>query len=76
MKPIVHYIGKAVPTDNDCAWLIPLDHPTAALNDTTVRTSRVLHWRNFGVLETRNMLYTPVKTPEMPWVKTRQEVIK
>lgn len=66
MKPLVHYVGKAVPTE-DCAWLIPLDHPTEALNDTTVRTSRVLHWRNFGVIETLNTLYSPVKIPEMPW---------
>lgn len=74
MKPIVHYIGKAEPVFEDQARLIPLDHPRAELNDTSIITSRVLHWRNFGVLETRNTLYTPVKIPEMPWVKERQNV--
>lgn len=71
MKPIVHYIGDAVPQEDGTAKLIPMDHPNPVFNDHLVRTSRVLRWGNFGVLETRNTLYTPVKTPEMPWTVAR-----
>lgn len=72
MKPIVQYIGNAIPTEDDRAWLIPMDHPNAALNDRIICTSRVLHWRNFGVLETLNTVYTPVKLPDMPWIAERK----
>lgn len=71
MKPLVQYIGKAVPTEDGCVWLTPLDHPNIILNDTIIHTSRVVEWRRFGVVETLNTIYSPIKLPEMPWTKER-----
>jgi hypothetical protein len=68
-KPIVHYVGKAMPVFEDQARLIPMDHPRKELNDSPIITSRVLQWLPHGHIETRNTRYVPVKLPDMPWEK-------
>lgn len=59
-KPVVHYVGKALFIDDDCAKVVVIDHP-AFVHGDTIRTSKIVKVHDNGDIETMNTIYRQFK---------------